>query len=343
MNAVGKLQFDSFLLIQGYLKLHRAICFNIVRQRTLAQSDVEMKAQKDNRTLLQIIPRRPFFFASGGCAHAVAPLHQPPTCSQLAAGLPGNFRQKPTRIAEDCHNPRMDSKIMLRLHQEIVWSNHDSWSLQFKHLRLLPRFFSWIFFQSVSCFQFSLDSTRTQAFQHCPHGPSPLPLTAQSWQFHSQIHHKRFDWRVWRGFRSNLWPRLLWRSGPSGLPTALTLRTSSTVCCPCRHHLRQIDAVLQRAQNELSHKTKCLIIVRVHAVHSANSCLVYTTHKHWYTRHQCKRPTTKSVALQRLNTKPTTIGHHTSKWHLVHFHGCSMLPTHIPWSDCALRIQLACD
>ena len=118
--------FDSFLLIQGYLKLPRAICFNIFRQRT-NQIDVEMKVKKDNRTLPQIIPWRPFLFASGGCAHAVAPLHQPPTCSQLAAGLPGNFRQKPTCIelseklciskasfsAEDCHNPKMDSKIML--------------------------------------------------------------------------------------------------------------------------------------------------------------------------------------------------------------------------------------
>lgn len=47
----------------------------------------------------------------------------------------------------------------------------------------------------------SLDSPRTQAFQHCPHGPSPLPLTAHLWQFHSQIHHKRLDGSVWRGFR----------------------------------------------------------------------------------------------------------------------------------------------
>lgn len=46
MNAVGKLQLDSFILIEGYLKLHRAICFNIFRQRTLAQPDVEIKAKK---------------------------------------------------------------------------------------------------------------------------------------------------------------------------------------------------------------------------------------------------------------------------------------------------------
>ena len=67
------------------------------------------------------------------------------------------------------------------------------------------------------------------------------------------------------------------------------------------------------------HKTKCLIIVRIHAVHSAKYCLVYSihyTHTHTGTHatNANGQQQSRKVALKRRHTNPTIIGHHTSKW-----------------------------